>query len=173
MDLPAYTVTRKPVRGMRITIKAPDGRVQVSAPRHVPDDVIQEFVASKSAWIAKHRERIAHMPAPLESGPEAEALRAHLKHLLPPLIAYWADRMGTEPPSFGVRRMTSRWGTCNPQRRHITISLELGRRDEELLEYVVVHELAHLFERGHNQRFYAVMDRYLPDWRSKRRILNG
>ena len=69
--------------------------------------------------------------------------------------------------------MTSRWGTCNIQRRHITLALELARRDDELLEYVIVHELAHLFERGHGPAFYAVMDRYLPGWKAKRKELNG
>ncbi len=68
--------------------------------------------------------------------------------------------------------MTTRWGTCNVRARRITLNLELARREPELLEYVVVHELAHLIESGHNARFYAVMDRALPDWRLKRRALN-
>lgn len=173
MDLPAYTVTRKSVRGLRITVKAPGGEVRVSAPRHASDAAIAAFVAEKSAWIAKHRERIAQMPAPLEPGPDAERLRRELKRKIPGLLAYWSDRMGLEPPGFGVRMMRTRWGTCNIQRRHITIGLELARRDDELLEYVIVHELAHLYERGHGPRFYAIMDRYMPDWKAKRRELNG
>ncbi len=68
--------------------------------------------------------------------------------------------------------MTTRWGTCNVKARRITLNLELARREPELLEYVVVHELAHLIEAGHNQRFYAVMDRALPDWRLLRKALN-
>ena len=55
----------------------------------------------------------------------------------------------------------------------VTLNLELARRDPSLLEYVIVHELAHLVERGHNARFYAVMDEHLPDWRHRRRVLNG
>ncbi len=80
--------------------------------------------------------------------------------------------MGLPVPEIRIRRMTSRWGTCNPRVPRITLNLELARRDPALLEYVVVHELAHLIELSHNAFFYAVMDSYLPDWRSRRRSLN-
>jgi predicted metal-dependent hydrolase len=90
-----------------------------------------------------------------------------------PLVEYWADRMALDAPSFSVRRMKTRWGTCNIQRRHITIALELARRDEELLEYVIVHELTHLLERGHGPAFKAIMSRYLPEWPQLRARLNG
>ncbi len=173
MSLPSYTVTRKRIRTLRLTVKAPDGRVQVSAPFHVSERTIAEFVASKASWIATHQERVATQPAPLEAGPETERLRRQLKHDAPPLIAYWAERMGVPRPTLTVRRMTSRWGSCNPQRVHINLNVELARRDPELLEYVIVHELAHLIEPSHNERFYAVMDRHLPGWRAKRRELNG
>lgn len=173
MTLPAYTVTRRPVKNLRITVRAPGGHVNVTAPRHVPDAVIREFVAGRAAWIGRHQERIARMPSPLEAGPQAEDLRRQLKSDLPPLISQWSAAIGVDEPSFTVRRMRSRWGTCNTQTRRITLNLELARRDRELLEYVVVHELAHLIERGHNARFYSVMDAALPDWRDRRRVLNG
>jgi len=88
-------------------------------------------------------------------------------------VAHWAGVMGLAIPDVTVRRMTSRWGTCNTQTRRITLNLELAQRDADLLEYVIVHELAHLVERGHNARFYAVMDAHLPDWRLRRRLLNA
>jgi predicted metal-dependent hydrolase len=175
LERPAYTLTRKRIRSIRITVKAPDGVVKVSAPPHVSERTIDEFVASKQAWIAKVQQRIAANPAPppLQAGPEAERLRRQLRREAPPLIAYWADRMGLPIPHVSYRRMTSRWGSCNHQQRRISLSLELARRDPELLEYVIVHELAHLIEPSHNHRFYAVMDTYLPDWRAKRKQLNG
>ncbi len=172
-QVPEYTLTRKRIKNLRLTVKAPDGDVVVSAPRHVPDAAIAAFVKDKAAWIQKHRDRLANQPRPLEAGPEAEAMRAHLKETVPPLVEYWADRMGLPMPTLAFRRMTTRWGSCNTQTKRITFNLELGRRDPELLEYVVVHELAHLIERGHNARFYEVMDEYLPEWRILRRVLNG
>jgi predicted metal-dependent hydrolase len=172
-DLPPYTVTRKRIRTLRLTVKAPHGDVHVSAPPHVSERSIAAFVAEKAAWIAKHQERVRSQPAPLQAGPETERLRRQLRRDAPPLIAYWADRMNLPVPTLSVRRMTSRWGSCNPQQVRMSLNLELARRDPELLEYVIVHELAHLIETGHNQRFYAVMDQYLPDWRAKRKALNG
>jgi len=172
-DVPHYTLTRKRIKNLRLTVKAPHGEVVVSAPRHVPDSAIASFVAGKAAWIAKHQERIAGQPQRLAPGPEAEALRRDLKRSAPPLVAHWAGVMGLATPDIAIRRMTSRWGTCNTQARRITLNLELAQRDETLLEYVIVHELAHLIERGHNDRFYAVMDAHLPDWRLRRRALNG
>jgi predicted metal-dependent hydrolase len=172
-DVPEYTLTRKRIKTMRLTVKAPSGEVVVSAPRHVPESTIAAFVAGKAAWIAKHQERIAAQPARLEAGPAAEALRERMKAETPDLVARWAAIMGLAMPDITIRRMTSRWGTCNTQTKRITLNLELGRRDPALLEYVIVHELAHLIERGHNARFYAVMDAHLPDWRQRRRTLNG
>lgn len=169
---PPYVVTRGRVKNLRLSIKAPSGELKVSAPWHVPDRVIAEFVASKATWIAKHRDRIALQPIPLEPGPEANRLRRELKRAIPPLLAEWAPRMGVAVPDFTIRRMTTRWGTCNIKARRITLNLELSRREPELLEYVVVHELAHLIERGHNAKFYAVMDAALPEWRLLRKALN-
>ena len=168
-----YTVTRKRIRTLRLTVKAPDGAVHVSAPPHVSERAIAAFVASKEDWIAKHQQRISTQPAPLQAGAETERLRRQLRRDAPPLIAYWADRMGVPVPALSVRRMTSRWGSCNKEQLRMSLSVELARRDPELLEYVIVHELAHLIEPSHNEHFYAVMNQYLPDWRSKRRILNG
>lgn len=168
-----YTLTRKRIKTLRLTVKAPHGEVVVSAPRHVPVSAISAFVADKAAWIAKHQERLAGQPQPLGPGAEAESLRRDLKANVPPLVEYWAQVMGVPVPQIAIRRMTTRWGTCNTATKRVTLNLELARRDPSLLEYVIVHELAHLIERGHNQRFYSVMDAHLPDWKQRRRVLNG
>ena len=167
-----YTVIRKRVKNLRIVVTPPDGQVKVTAPAFVSERAIAEFVESKAAWISKHQQRIARQPAPLEAGPEAERLRRELKKTVPGLLEQWAPVVGVAVPEFRIRRMTSRWGTCNVQAKRITLNLELARREPELLEYVIVHELAHLVERGHNARFYAVMDRALPEWRLLRKALN-
>ena len=81
--------------------------------------------------------------------------------------------MGVSVADWGVRRMRSRWGSCNIRARRIWLNLELARRRPEYLEYVVVHEMVHLLERGHNRRFYAFMDMFLPNWRAIRAALNS
>ena len=173
MELPAYTLTRKRMKTMRIRVTAPHGEVLVSAPHHVSQKAIDSFVASKAGWIASAQLRARAADAPLTTGPEADAARARLRELLPGLIAYWSLAIGVDEPTWTIRRMTSRWGSCNAQRKHINIALELGRKDEELLEYVVVHELAHLLVQNHGPQFTELMDTYLPNWRPLRRRLNG
>jgi len=102
-----------------------------------------------------------------------EWYRKELVALLPDMISSWALRMRVEPVVWRVRRMRTRWGTCNTKARRIWLNLELATVPPECLEYVVVHELAHLIEPSHNGRFRALMDDFLPDWRSRRLRLNA
>ena len=74
---------------------------------------------------------------------------------------------------WGIKKMKTRWGSCNVAARRIWLNLELAKKPEPCLEYIVVHELVHLLERQHNERFAALMDRYLPDWRHRRETLKS
>ncbi|HAS23318.1 MAG TPA: M48 family peptidase, partial [Idiomarina loihiensis] len=80
--------------------------------------------------------------------------------------------MGAYSNSFGIRAMKTRWGSCNIRSKKIWLNLELVKKPVECLEYVLVHELTHLFERYHNARFYALMDEFLPDWRERKKLTN-
>lgn len=102
-----------------------------------------------------------------------EFYRAHLKEEIPKLIEKWEPVMGVSVAEFGVKRMKTRWGTCNIRDRRIWLSLALAEKSPELLEYVVVHEMVHLHERLHNQRFKNFMTLYLPNWKSLQNQLNG
>ncbi len=102
-----------------------------------------------------------------------EWYRASLKEEIPKLIAKWEPMMQVKVKEFGVKRMKTRWGTCNIRAQRIWLSLELAKKSPECLEYVVVHEMVHLLERLHNKRFHAFMDRFLPDWRERKKELNG
>jgi hypothetical protein len=92
---------------------------------------------------------------------------------VPPLIAKWEMAMAVKVERFFVRRMKTRWGSCTPGTRRIRLNSELAKRSPELLEYVVVHEMAHLIVRQHNGRFVDLMDRHLPNWRDLRKALNN
>ena len=81
--------------------------------------------------------------------------------------------MNVSVDEWRIRRMKTRWGSCNIAARRVWFSLELARKPEPCLEYIVVHELTHLLERGHGARFKALMDGFLPDWRERRKLLNA
>jgi len=98
--------------------------------------------------------------------------RRQLKVAVPGLIAGYQPRMGVRVQEFGVKRMKTRWGTCNPRARRIWLNLELAKAPPACLEYIVVHEMVHLLEPSHNARFHALMDRFLPEWRLRKALLN-
>lgn len=95
-----------------------------------------------------------------------------LKKELIPLVEKWEKAMGVKVRKVFIRKMKTKWGSCNYIDRKIRISTELAKRPPKCLEYMVVHELAHLLERTHNSRFLEIMDRYLPGWREQNEELN-
>lgn len=101
-----------------------------------------------------------------------EWYRLQIRAALPPLVSRWANLMGVTVRHVFVQRMKTKWGSCNPRAGTIRLNTELARKPPECLEYLVVHEMAHLLERTHNPRFVALMDRFLPAWHSVRQTLN-
>jgi predicted metal-dependent hydrolase len=99
--------------------------------------------------------------------------RAELKQAMPVMIEKWEREMKVKVLEFNVKKMTTRWGTCNPSAKRIWVSLELAKRPIECLEYIVVHEMVHLLERKHNARFHAFMDRFLPEWKRANKMLKS
>jgi len=98
--------------------------------------------------------------------------RQQLKEAIPSLIEKYEVKMGVEVAEFGIKKMRTRWGTCNINARRIWLNLELAKKPPECLEYIVVHEMVHLLERKHNDRYRAFMDLYLPMWRIVKEELN-
>lgn len=98
--------------------------------------------------------------------------RAYLRGTLPGLIEKWEKVMGVQVAEWGIKQMKTRWGTCNIEARRIWINLELAKKSPRCLEYIVVHEMTHLLERLHNERFRGWMDRFLPQWQFLRDELN-
>jgi predicted metal-dependent hydrolase len=88
------------------------------------------------------------------------------------LAPKWESMMGVKAQSFSYRSMNSRWGSCHIVKRKITLNTKLAKHSLPCIEYILVHELAHLLESGHGPAFKAVMDTYLPDWRERRKKLN-
>ena len=98
--------------------------------------------------------------------------REQLKNALPPLIAKWEPLLGVKVERFFVRRMKTKWGSCNYKARNIRLNTELVKKPQECLEYVIIHEMAHLLEPTHNSRFIMLMDRFMPKWQFYRDKLN-
>ena len=91
--------------------------------------------------------------------------REQLKAELPALIAKWEQHMKVKVNKFYVRKMKTRWGSCNPRKRTIRLNTDLARKPRTCLEYLVVHEMAHLLVPNHSTRFIALMDEFMPNWR--------
>lgn len=99
--------------------------------------------------------------------------RTELKQLIPALLVKWQPILGVEASAWGIKKMKTKWGTCNITARRIWLNLELAKKPIQCLEYILVHELLHLIERHHNDHFRALMDQHLPQWRTYRDELNG
>jgi len=98
--------------------------------------------------------------------------REQLKALIPPLLEKWQETMGVQVADWGVKKMKTKWGSCNIEARRVWINLELAKKPVNCLEYIIVHELVHLLERRHDDRFTVLMDRFIPLWRHYRAELN-
>jgi hypothetical protein len=99
--------------------------------------------------------------------------RDHLRRQIPQLLAEWENIMGVRAAAWGIKKMKTKWGSCNQNTRRIWLNLELAKKPIACLEYLIVHELVHLIERRHGDRFVSLMDKYLPNWRLHRQELNA
>ena len=102
----------------------------------------------------------------------AQWYRDQVKQAVPPLLKKWEPLVGVKVAQFFVQRMKTKWGGCNPKTGNIRLNTELAKKPPECLEYIVVHEMVHLLEPTHGQRFVTLMDRLMLRWRDRRDDLN-
>jgi predicted metal-dependent hydrolase len=100
-----------------------------------------------------------------------EWYRVELKKQIPVMIEKWEKVLNVKVNEWRVRQMKTKWGSCNIEKKRIWINLELAKKPEYCLEYIIVHEMVHLMERHHNDRFLYYMDSYLPNWKQLKREL--
>ena len=138
--------------------------------------LMQIAEGAKSGVELQHDTMILHVrpgaDIPARSKVVQDFYRQQLAQAIPPLLAKWEPLIGKTAISVTIRRMKTLWGSCSPERGTIRINLELAKKPKECLEYILVHELVHLLERTHNNRFIAYMDKFLPDWSHRRNELN-
>jgi predicted metal-dependent hydrolase len=101
-----------------------------------------------------------------------EWYRKQLEEVLTGYVSKWEKKIGVKTTSWNIRKMKTRWGTCNHKTGHVWFNLELAKKPLSTIEYVVVHELLHLIEKTHNDRFVKLLDRHMPKWRSEKNLLN-
>lgn len=98
--------------------------------------------------------------------------RQQLLALVSPLISQWENTLGVKATAWGIKRMKTKWGSCNPASKRLWLNLELAKKPVQCIEYIVVHELLHLLERNHSERFRGLLDQHLPNWMHTRDLLN-
>ena len=152
-----------------------EGNLVVRAPMRLGRDKIEALLREKSALIEKHRQKHAEyeknrLPEPTDE--EKKAYIAQAKRVLPPLVEKYAALMGVRPASVRITSAEKRWGSCSAK-GCICFSWRLMRTPAEFIEYVVVHEMAHLVEMNHSPRFWAVVRSVLPDYAQRRTMGRG
>ena len=168
-----YTLIRSSRRTMALEITR-DGRLLVRAPQRAPQAVIDRFVASHADWIAAHLEKQrqraqAHPPLTED---ELAALRQKARDILPGRVAHYAERMGVVPTGVKITGAKTRFGSCSAK-NSLCFSLYLMAYPDAAIDYVVVHELAHIRHKNHSPAFYAEVARVMPDYRERRKLLKG
>jgi hypothetical protein len=99
--------------------------------------------------------------------------RQQLKELIPPVLEKWQSALDLQAKEWAIKKMKTKWGACNVEARRIWLNLELAKKPARCLEYIIVHELVHLSERHHNDRFIGILNEHLPQWRLYRQELNS
>lgn len=169
-------VTRKKIKNLYLRIKPPEGEICISAPLFVSDEQIVAFVKERVQWIRKGREKCLQQPKepfPKLTKEQEKLIRKRLETEAWELIRKWEPLMGVKVTGVTIRKMKTRWGSCNVRTGHININFELAWKEKEQLTYVVVHEMCHLLEPSHNKVFWAYMDRFFPDWKCVRQSLKA
>ena len=157
-----------------LQIKA-DGKIFVRAPWRVPERELQSFLESRTGWLEEHLLKTAERLAEKKAAPpeDAAGLREKRREFAPLLeqkVAYYAARMGVTYGRITIRSQKTRWGSCSSA-GNLNFNIHLADMPEELLDYVVVHELAHRREMNHSQAFWRIVEAQLPDWRERRKRL--
>ncbi len=166
-----YTLIRAKRRTMSLQLDR-GGNAIVRAPYGIKKEVIDRFVASHEDWLRRARarqeaRRLAH-PEPTEE--EREALIARAKAYLPARVAYWSAVMGLVPSGVKITSARTRFGSCSGK-NGLCFSWRLMQYPPEAIDYVVVHELAHIRHHDHSPAFYALVGQYLPDWEARVKLL--
>ena len=161
----------KLIRSIRTTIGLEVNtnlEVIVRAPKHVPAYIITDFVSQHEKWIGKAIEKQKNRPP--RPAVDCESLRKQAKAYLPGRVAFYSQIMGLTPTRITITGAKTRFGSCSPK-NSISFSYYLMQYPPEAIDYVVVHELAHIRHHNHGKQFWALVEKYLPDYKERQKLL--
>ncbi len=167
-------IIRSNRKTMSIEIR-PDLSVIVRVPLRTTDRQVREFVAEKEDWIRSHLEKVRQRNeekaalVPL-SAEEIEALADQALKVIPPKVEIFAKKIGVTYGRITIRNQKTRWGSCSGK-GNLNFNCCLMRAPEEILDYVIVHELCHRLEMNHSPAFWAKVETVLPDYKRRRKWL--
>ena len=166
-----YELIRSNRKTLTIQVK-PDGSVIVRAPVRLAKYRIAKFVKDHETWIFAQQEKLEkyHENMHVITDEERQEGILQAKKIFPERTAYFAERMGVTYNRITIREQKTRWGSCSSA-GNLNFNWKLVLMPSELLDYVVVHELTHLLERGHNVHFYGILDQVYPNWKACRERL--
>lgn len=146
--------------------------VVVRAPKNAPKSQIDKIVAKNEDWILTHIEKKRiYLEKHLPSSPERQTeLRQKAAEIIPPKVKYFAKLMGVTPSGIKITGARKRFGSCN-SKNGLCFSFLLMEYPEEAIDYVVVHELAHIRHHNHSPEFYAFIAKTMPDYKSRQNLL--
>lgn len=163
-----FNFCRSYCRTMHITIKS-DGEIFFVVPYGTLDYEIEKFVSEKKYWIIKNVEKMKQKSENTDKSPYTKEELKILYDKINQLIKKYEFLMNVKIKSFTLREMKTRWGSCSYNKGTIRFNKKLARKPDEYIEYIVVHEMAHLFVPNHSKNFYDVVKKYLPNYKAYER----
>lgn len=162
-----YDLQHRNVKNINLRVKS-DGSVHVSANKHVPQYIIDAFVISKADFIFRAAERLRNLAEKTKMQYYSEdELKEIILKLCKTAYPYYEAR-GIRRPEIKLRKMVSRWGSCQPQKGILTFNTNLIYAPFECIEYVVLHEFTHFLQANHSNRFYEELEKVCPKWQEIR-----
>ena len=165
-----FEIIRSKRRTMCLQVKR-DGSVLVRAPLHTSEKVINDFVFSHTEWIKKKQELVknAHIPEDFDKN-EVKILKEQAKNIIEPILEKYSILMGVSYEKVSINSAKTRFGSCS-SKKTLNFSYRLALYPYEAIEYVCVHELAHLTEMNHSKKFWKIVEKYLPDYKERKKLL--
>ena len=166
----SYTVVRSSRRTLSLQVKT-DGTILVRCPNRCPLREVQRFVESKSPWIQENLRKVHALNVlPPFTEEQIEVLADQAKTYIPQRVRFFAPQIGVTYGKITIRRQKTRWGSCSSQ-GNLNFNLLLMLTPPEVIDYIVVHELCHRKEMNHSPRFWAEVEKILPDYRIRQKWL--
>jgi predicted metal-dependent hydrolase len=165
----AYKI-RKSAKAKRVSIKIDQNRqVSLIIPSRFPEYLAKQFIIQKQAWI---EEKLSTIPENIYTPEHYKKHKERARGIITSRVQYWAQIMGLSYNRLSIRNTATRWGSCS-NKRNLNFSYKLIFLDSELMDYVIIHELAHLVEMNHSKRFWNIVGTYCEDYRECRARLRN